>query len=837
MSDDTTSFEAVALFDEIAWLERLAASLVGGTERAGDVVQDVLVAAIQRRPHASGPGSLRPWLAAVARKLVLRGARRAARRTSIERRSARDEALPSAAQAVERVELSRLLADAVLALDEPYRSAVIWRHLEQLSAGEIAVRQGTSAEVARQRVSRGLAILRERLDRSFGERSAWCAIFGLRFQLPAASVSSNSVGAGSAAAAGVHGGMAMGGWIMGTKSVGFAVAAGVLAIATWTGLRAVVGGGDTKDRVAAPSAGAEGSSGLAAPQVGSVSNPAGDDSPQRRAVDPAKAVVAGVVRGRRGQPIPGARVHLEVNGVLLAAAPERETDSAGRFQWSPQEASPSGTGLLAIAENPDYFSASAPIEVDHSCELVLAARPVVEGRLLLPGNQPVETPSEVTLVMTVGNSERSVAGETVCGSDGSFVSRGLEEGHLTGVMGRARGFARTWHALDQPLVAEGHVHLDLLLDVGASARGIVLDARTRSPIAGARVFAEVFRYQENGCSPSTLTDSAGRFELAGIHVADVIQANQQKVSTVSVIPIGAEAAGYAHSQEMVVPKTLDQVFEGVEILLEPAGGIVAGRIVNAGMEPRPGVGVYLVDAEHNLLFQKSQSDGGFRFEVLPEGPSTVFAVDKDCPTEDRAWVRRGEDVLIGVVRELELVLAPTTASLDGRIVDPAGLPVPGARIELRWSMGSRDFLWQFGHVDDVTDEDGAFSLEHLFPGQYEIVSVGSESGQEFVLASRPNSAWFDADEHQSLGDLAVAEPVAIHGRIGGRASDTGWEVELFRASDGGSVARTRSAPDGSFALTDLFPADFDLVVLEEGHELARVSVGPSGASDLLVSLP
>ena len=89
MRERETPFDPDVLFAEIAWLRRLAASLVGSVDRADDVVQDVLVAAIEHRPDGRVRGSLRPWLRAVAKKLVLRGARRAASRASVEHRSAR----------------------------------------------------------------------------------------------------------------------------------------------------------------------------------------------------------------------------------------------------------------------------------------------------------------------------------------------------------------------------------------------------------------------------------------------------------------------------------------------------------------------------------------------------------------------------------------------------------------------------------------------------------------------------------------------------------------------------------------------------------------------------
>src|SRR5690606_21027511 len=111
-------------------------------------------------------GGLRRWLATVVRhrvRRVLRGDRR---------RVAREQAVLAAREAVEaddpadvvaRVALHTEVAQAVAALDEPFRSALSWHYLDELPATEVARRQGIRHDAARKRISRGLQLLRERL--------------------------------------------------------------------------------------------------------------------------------------------------------------------------------------------------------------------------------------------------------------------------------------------------------------------------------------------------------------------------------------------------------------------------------------------------------------------------------------------------------------------------------------------------------------------------------------------------------------------------------------------------------------------------------------------------
>jgi hypothetical protein len=65
------------------------------------------------------------------------------------------------------------LNDAVAALPEPYCTVVTLRFFDQLPPRAIAKRLGVSSEVVRQRLHRGLEMLRARMDREFGERADW----------------------------------------------------------------------------------------------------------------------------------------------------------------------------------------------------------------------------------------------------------------------------------------------------------------------------------------------------------------------------------------------------------------------------------------------------------------------------------------------------------------------------------------------------------------------------------------------------------------------------------------------------------------------------------------
>jgi RNA polymerase sigma-70 factor (ECF subfamily) len=176
MTASPFELDPTRLLAEARWMQRLAARLLHDADAAEDVAQDALVAAwrgarvdetsSQRRglggPEAE-PRTRRAWLARVVVTRAWRAARAARAREGRERRVARPERVESTASIVARAEQHERVVAAVLALDEPYRTAVLLHYYDGLSAPEIAARTGVSPAAVRKRLSRGIAALRARL--------------------------------------------------------------------------------------------------------------------------------------------------------------------------------------------------------------------------------------------------------------------------------------------------------------------------------------------------------------------------------------------------------------------------------------------------------------------------------------------------------------------------------------------------------------------------------------------------------------------------------------------------------------------------------------------------
>jgi len=160
-----TPFDPEALATQSTRLRRLAIAIVGDSE-ADDVVQDAWLAALDSRGRE--PDRWAAWLTRVTRNLAWKRRIADGRRRDREDRVAREEGLRSPDELVADIEEKHVVERALLALEEPYRSVLLWRHYDDLSIQEISLRSGTPESTTRTHLQRGLERLRERLKSEQG---------------------------------------------------------------------------------------------------------------------------------------------------------------------------------------------------------------------------------------------------------------------------------------------------------------------------------------------------------------------------------------------------------------------------------------------------------------------------------------------------------------------------------------------------------------------------------------------------------------------------------------------------------------------------------------------
>ena len=122
------------------WVRGLVARLVYDPSLADDVLQETWRLSLERPPREAV--DLRGWLGQVARNAHRHLLRREGRLKGREEGVDRGEGLPDTVEVIAKVDLQRRMAEAVLGLDEPYRSCVLMRYFEGLPPREIAARLG-----------------------------------------------------------------------------------------------------------------------------------------------------------------------------------------------------------------------------------------------------------------------------------------------------------------------------------------------------------------------------------------------------------------------------------------------------------------------------------------------------------------------------------------------------------------------------------------------------------------------------------------------------------------------------------------------------------------------
>lgn len=394
-----------------------------------DVAQDVLLAGLKRPP--ARVGAFKGWLVQTARNLAGKWHRGEQRRVRREEAAAQPEALPSAHELLERIELEQAVVRAVVSLREPQRSTILLRFYEGHSTAVIARQLGVPADTVRARLRRGLADLRTQLDAKFGGRTEWVAAL-----VPIAALPTGGVGSGlvPGLAKGSVAVGATGAAVMAVKSVVAAAACAAAAIAWWSLPEKWIDGVFANGSVAAaPTVAHAGHDAPAAPLATPVSS---EDSAlaATRERDPSAAAVSEAA-GDASLPPPGlirgevvdARTLAPLDGVKIRFLSDRrfaECECGGSVsvaltaaRW---EANVTATGYEPVRLGP--FDLAEHETKDLGRVQLERGNGVIEGRvtaLHLPASQTVlvelfgdgRSPCDRCLGLRSGNGESAGEGE------------------------------------------------------------------------------------------------------------------------------------------------------------------------------------------------------------------------------------------------------------------------------------------------------------------------------------------------------------------------------------------------------------------------------------------
>lgn len=240
--------------------------------------------------------------------------------------------------------------------------------------------------------------------------------------------------------------------------------------------------------------------------------------------------------------------------------------------------------------------------------------------------------------------------------------------------------------------------------------------------------------------------------------------------------------------------------------------------------------------EHDLPLQAVQQADEFVFEHLELGAYRVYV---GIGVEEPAQVLRVELTQPGQVANVSLNV-PEPLAISGRVVDAARQPVPDAWVHAIAAETVRADSW-----DDavLTDGSGAFTIEDLSPGRYELrATQGGGEGTAQTVAAGARDVIVSMEKYGSLAGLVTAasgEPVSgftlQFGQPAGGSNEivvstgTRWTVPWLAPGEYQLVASSKLGT--ARAQVTLRPgASLDVpLVLTATHEGAG-STAPAGAS-------
>lgn len=523
------------------------------------------------------------------------------------------------------------------------------------------------------------------------------------------------------------------------------------------------------------------------------------EPPAQRPAEP--LVLSGQVVDASGRkPIPGALVWASADPGAFV-----RTDAEGRFQVTAPGRRRFDLEILAPGYLLKKTLVARPQLVSRKAgTLALERAGTLRGKVVDPRGRPLAGAAVVAVPEgALGNRAFSpsdpVADRVVSDAQGRFELRRLRSEEVYEVRASRAG---AFPAAQRATVSREVV---LVLAPARSARGRVQDPEGR-PIAGAEAFARpaLRPGASDGDESGTpvQSDAQGVFSFLELPAAEVELTVRRKGYAPSVLPA------------FRIPPGTGPVDLGV-VKLRP-GATLAGRVIDPRGQAVPEGEVFLLDrpAGPNEMDRalkgrepaaKVGADGRFSVEDLAQGAPVQVVV-------------RSPGYLIEQVRAVRpptqkpvVIRLQPAADLVGRVVDEAGAPVPGARVDLRWQA----FLPEepdrpVGEPilrETRADGEGRFELRGLPEGTAQVgASAPSFVPREGVEIDLPRPA--------SAGELRLVleRGALLQGRV---TTAAGEPVPGVRVGVSGAAAATND--DGLYWLEGAELGKQEVIFLHRSH--------------------
>lgn len=405
------------------------------------------------------------------------------------------------------------------------------------------------------------------------------------------------------------------------------------------------------------------------------------------------------------------------------------TDASGRFR---ADDLPEGRINVQISGRgiPFHFES---IRVDQETRIVIKPAGTIRGRVV---DKNTDKPLEAFTVRVAGgylDPSFRAAGQAFSGNDGTFEITDLKKDETYTLLVESKGY--TGH-VEKRVVARGAgsgTELTIELSEGLLMRGVLLDAGSNRPIAGATVFygmlpgagEHVFWNQlaDGGHSGNVQTTARaitgvdGRFEfnVEDEHQVLWIMTRAHKRTMLTE----ADRRKYLREGEFVIPLS--------------AGARLGGRVLLDG-KPQPNAEIRLgmIQGQNGATIEfgpiRSDGRGVYAVDHLETGRYVLSGPNRQMGSFGYFVYRRKIDVKEDAQNEFDLGGNLGGSMLSGAVLNN-GSPAPNCIIRL-----TPMFEWVYESISGNSDQAGIFAIDGLQPGKYRASVVQYDRGGPKTLA-------------------------------------------------------------------------------------------------------
>ncbi len=397
--------------------------------------------------------------------------------------------------------------------------------------------------------------------------------------------------------------------------------------------------------------------------------------------------------------------------------------------------------------------------------------------------------------------------EATSDADGQFQIAGLTAGTYT-VTATHPDWTEATEKVD---LKEGAATVDLKMTTGAAIGGTVIGAGQR-PVVGASV---ALSSGGSGMQPfddrnkSAITDASGRFRFERLNAGRYSLTASLRTQSSSSVEVVVQAND-----------------PGRDVTLSlGVGANLKGMVTGLSEALRAGVNVSASGPDEFFTTTRTGADGAFEFSGVPAGPINLSARAGDFVSGSRS---ASAQVVVaeGQLEAAAEIVFESGFRLDGH-VSRGGKPVTDAMVNAFPEGGGRN-----QGASGRTDESGAFALEGLQAGTYN-VSAMPMSGGGAIRKTVSVTADTSLDLEAALARLAGT---VVEQGSGRPLADAEIRIEdVGRGFVGMNGASSDS--NGRFALEGLEPKAYRVAVQKPAYQAETKSLtaaDPSG--DLVIEL-